>query len=235
MATQPQINYFHSLVAERMVAFGAAVKENKTLIDAFANDIHIQNIDTGTMSEVIKIVKNLPKDPNPEMPAVVAAARNSGTNSRAGICTSCNNTVAPNEGYWYTKDTGGYGEHHKAGACPEARPVVTITEGVWRMDGAVWYVQPAKSGYLTARMVTERGLEYVRGGVKRLSSGGATPIVGEELQQVAAQYGALHSHCIFCSRDLTDERSDPKQGGVGYGPVCANKYGLPWGNVTLSK
>jgi hypothetical protein len=34
---------------------------------------------------------------------------------------------------------------------------------------------------------------------------------------------------MFCSLPLTDDRSDPLLGGKGYGPVCAKKYGLPWG------
>lgn len=42
---------------------------------------------------------------------------------------------------------------------------------------------------------------------------------------VAAQYGHLTGNCCFCSHDLTDERSTD----VGYGPVCAKRYSLPWG------
>jgi len=42
---------------------------------------------------------------------------------------------------------------------------------------------------------------------------------------VAAAYGMLSGNCSFCSRELTDERSTE----VGYGPVCAKKWHLPWG------
>lgn len=42
---------------------------------------------------------------------------------------------------------------------------------------------------------------------------------------VAAAYGKLTGNCCFCSRALTDERST----SVGYGPVCAGHYNLPWG------
>ena len=41
----------------------------------------------------------------------------------------------------------------------------------------------------------------------------------------AAEYGRLHGSCCFCNRTLTDERST----AVGYGPDCAENYGLPWG------
>ena len=42
---------------------------------------------------------------------------------------------------------------------------------------------------------------------------------------VASAYGMLSGHCSFCSKELTDERSTE----VGYGPVCAKKWHLPWG------
>lgn len=60
----------------------------------------------------------------------------------------------------------------------------------------------------------------------------ATPAVVEMLKSfaadpagVAAAYGQRTGSCCFCGRELTDERSTD----VGYGPVCAEKYGLTWG------
>jgi hypothetical protein len=41
----------------------------------------------------------------------------------------------------------------------------------------------------------------------------------------AAAYGKATGICCFCSRGLTDARSVT----VGYGPICADKWGLPWG------
>ena len=43
----------------------------------------------------------------------------------------------------------------------------------------------------------------------------------------AAAFGQITGHCVFCSRLLTDERSIT----VGYGPVCAEHNGLPWGET----
>lgn len=37
--------------------------------------------------------------------------------------------------------------------------------------------------------------------------------------------GKLSGQCCFCQRPLTDDRST----NVGYGPVCAKRWGLPWG------
>jgi len=43
---------------------------------------------------------------------------------------------------------------------------------------------------------------------------------------VAAEFGRLHGKCCFCRRALTDERST----AVGYGPDCAENFGLVWGS-----
>lgn len=43
--------------------------------------------------------------------------------------------------------------------------------------------------------------------------------------ETAAEYGKLTGNCCFCCRPLKDERST----SVGYGPVCAENYHLPWG------
>lgn len=42
---------------------------------------------------------------------------------------------------------------------------------------------------------------------------------------VATGYGKDTGYCCFCCKALTD----PKSVKVGYGPVCAGHYGLPWG------
>jgi hypothetical protein len=44
---------------------------------------------------------------------------------------------------------------------------------------------------------------------------------------VAAQYGKMHGKCCFCNKGLSDEKST----SVGYGPICAQHYGLPWGST----
>jgi hypothetical protein len=61
----------------------------------------------------------------------------------------------------------------------------------------------------------------------------APAAIGETLRRfaadpvtVAAEYGRLHGCCCFCNRALRDERST----AVGYGPDCADNFGLPWGS-----
>jgi len=49
--------------------------------------------------------------------------------------------------------------------------------------------------------------------------------------KVAADFGHLTGHCCFCSLPL----NDPKSVRVGYGPVCAEKFCLPWGEAPKAK
>lgn len=60
------------------------------------------------------------------------------------------------------------------------------------------------------------------------------PWVGEILEGFAKDpagfagaYGKKTGRCCFCSRELTT----PESLHVGYGNVCAEKFGLPWGAV----
>ncbi len=48
----------------------------------------------------------------------------------------------------------------------------------------------------------------------------------KEPATIAAAYGKLTGHCAFCLRKLDDERSV----AVGYGPICAKRWDLAWGD-----
>ena len=48
--------------------------------------------------------------------------------------------------------------------------------------------------------------------------------VGADVVTAAKAHGAQHNNCCFCSRDLTTNESVSN----GYGPICAERYGLPW-------
>jgi hypothetical protein len=49
--------------------------------------------------------------------------------------------------------------------------------------------------------------------------------LGDDPARTAEAYGRLTGNCCFCARALTDGRSV----AMGYGPVCAEKFGLAWG------
>jgi len=60
--------------------------------------------------------------------------------------------------------------------------------------------------------------------IKFLKSFAANPA------RIAAEYGHVSGACCFCNTKITTDESVT----VGYGPVCAKNFGLPWG-VAASK
>lgn len=48
--------------------------------------------------------------------------------------------------------------------------------------------------------------------------------LAQEPAKTAAQFGHMTGSCAFCGLPLSDARSI----AVGYGPTCAQKYGMPW-------
>lgn len=49
--------------------------------------------------------------------------------------------------------------------------------------------------------------------------------IAEKPEEHFKNNGQLHGNCCFCGITLTDPRSVE----VGYGPICADNWGLPWG------
>lgn len=55
--------------------------------------------------------------------------------------------------------------------------------------------------------------------------------VAADPQAAAVQHGRVSGCCCFCSRPLTDAGSVEH----GYGPTCAEKYGLPWASKSQAQ
>lgn len=112
-------------------------------------------------------------------------------------------------------------------AAADRRHSADVPEGVHFLDGTYFKVQVAKQGSgrkysKTASIVNGKiQWDYTPGAIRNLSE--ATVLTAEQ----ASEFGRLYGICIYCSRDLTDERSI----AVGYGPVCASNYDLPWGEI----
>jgi hypothetical protein len=105
-------------------------------------------------------------------------------------------------------------------ALPVPAPApATFTKGqiVTNAAGQIVRVCVAKSGNVYGKVRGDDGTwEYAPGSMK-----GARHLTAEE----AKAYGDTHHACVFCATPLTDERSTEK----GYGPICADRYALPWG------
>lgn len=96
-----------------------------------------------------------------------------------------------------------------------------LEEGVYSVNGALYKVVESNEGRLYAKVWKDEEWVYAPGAIGHIKA--ADRISAEE----AAKFGRLTGSCVFCSRRLTDERSAT----VGYGPVCAERVGLPWGEV----
>jgi hypothetical protein len=102
-----------------------------------------------------------------------------------------------------------------------AAPSPQVTDGFYMLDGDYVKVQEARngSGRLYAKRWDGGSWEYEPGLVRKIA-----PEMALTAEQAKA-WGKLYGNCIYCSLDLTDERSID----AGYGPKCAAKRGLPWG------
>jgi hypothetical protein len=101
-------------------------------------------------------------------------------------------------------------------------PTVTVEPGVYVLDdGTLIAVYTTRNGHLAGKVWDGRRFSYETGAQRRAATG--RPITADE----AAAFGHATGHCVYCARELTDDRSVE----VGYGPVCASKHNLPWGET----
>lgn len=96
-----------------------------------------------------------------------------------------------------------------------------VTEGVYVLDGAYVRVQRSRERHSLYAMQWSGGIwVYISGLISRI-----TPEMAATADQAKA-FGDRFHRCVYCSTELTDDRSIT----AGYGPTCAENYGLPWGN-----
>lgn len=113
-------------------------------------------------------------------------------------------------------------------ALPEGDLVVSVAGGRARHPGTLNVTSPG--GYHDStwygRIHTDGRWEPTRAGAPTWVQQ-ALQRVAQDPAGVASASGQRSGACSFCGQQLTDERSL----GVGYGPVCADNYGLPWGTA----
>lgn len=114
-------------------------------------------------------------------------------------------------------------------AAPAAASTDIVEGGYYTVAGDLYKVVKAKAGHLYAMVLLtpaqghKHVWEFTKGGIALVRSTGVR-ITAEQ----AGALGKLSHHCVFCNRALTDD-ADGRSIDVGYGPVCADKHGLPWG------
>ena len=89
---------------------------------------------------------------------------------------------------------------------------VNVTDG-GSYGNNTWYGRIMRDGSFEPSHRSDESLVTL---LKKLAS---------EPAKVASAFGKITGSCCFCNKDLTDDRSL----SVGYGPICADKWGLPWG------
>lgn len=93
--------------------------------------------------------------------------------------------------------------------------------GVYAKDGNLFHVKVStKTSKAYAMEWDGESRQWTYRGRKGLSGLNARITAA-----TAAAFGHAYGVCVFCTRELTDERSVV----VGYGPVCAKHNSLPWG------
>ena len=109
-----------------------------------------------------------------------------------------------------------------AGPASRAPGSVNLTDG-GRFGSNVWYGRISAAG------------EWDQGkAVDAATASRVTTLLCElaaDPAGVAARHGRLTGNCCFCNTGLTDERST----AVGYGPICARHYGLPWTKTEVER
>jgi hypothetical protein len=103
-----------------------------------------------------------------------------------------------------------------AGAQARVPGSLNVTE-IGRFESREWLGRITREGeYQPSRKLAATAQTAIAAALTALATDPA---------QAAREYGKLTGVCCFCAQKLTDKRSTD----MGYGPICAGHWGLPWG------
>jgi hypothetical protein len=103
----------------------------------------------------------------------------------------------------------------RAGAKSKYQGEIMVTSRLG--DETLYYGRIDQGGtFHPGLKVTTAALEQALPALKAMATDPAT---------AGKAYGARTGHCAFCALPLEDSRSVE----AGYGPICAENFGLPWG------
>lgn len=104
---------------------------------------------------------------------------------------------------------------------------LAVTMAKDNSKNAGWLYLKAGSRYL-GKIEPKQGLWMpVRGVEQEVTD--ALNEFSKDPVQAAKAYGQETNNCCFCGKLLTDDR-EGRSVEVGYGPICASHFGLPWGD-----
>lgn len=206
-----QLAYIRSLAAERTVALAERPDVLSRVVET-----------TRDASVMIDLLKALPRDPRPVDPdeqariealrAAVARLSTQDARFALSLLSQYDERGSLSERQW----------PHVERLAAGPAPTVDLDEGVYVLDdGTMITVYRTKRGFLAGKVWDGSSWAYETGAQRRAGAG--RKITADE----AAAFGHATGCCVYCARDLTDDRSVE----VGYGPVCAAKHDLPWGET----
>lgn len=216
--TDRQRLFIANLCAERSVALGST----------HANVLAMPCNTSREASALIDVLQTVPRDPKPEdnaLKAEVEALRQALPTLDPRDMAFASSLVRR-----YDKN-GSLTERQRSYvvslAQPKQAPQCDPQPGdLVAVGDDVIIIVAGKSGRPYGKRLVEGRWTYESGLIHRAQQGAI--LKGEALARVASEYGHATGVCMFCARDLTDERSIE----VGYGPVCAGHHDLPWGQTT---
>ena len=252
LVSPKQVNFIVSLVTDRLKQINEGNDNPFQSAQDFARAANLDQMTSQDASTLIGRLKAMPADPDDTIPAVVLNAQRWGRGNRPGACSGCGHIVGQDEGFYWLTSGGTWQVHHKVGDCDEATPAPVkhdvLDEGFYKTTvGQIIQVYMTKNKRLAGKVMTTRGTFEYESGAARLAAYGErmTPeqvaneaciaryghaLGSPELLAMAKAHSVASGTCMFCDRVLDDPRSNPAAGGVGYGPKCAENYGLPWGS-----
>jgi hypothetical protein len=108
----------------------------------------------------------------------------------------------------------------RAGAASKAPGTINVTDTAKGFDAKTWFGRIGLDGAFQA---SNRVAPATMASVTAALAAFAANPAGQ-----AAAHGHKTGSCCFCGLTLTDQRSVT----VGYGPICAERWGLPWGEAS---
>ena len=209
MATEAQLQLIKSMSAQRSEALAT------THAWVMAQDL--------TVGQLIDVLKTVPVNADPEKQQVIAALEE----AMPGLGGSVSFAASLVSQFRRKGDLSDKQWPHVHSLIAQAgKPQVQLQVGDIAHLGGDEYaiVVSNKEGTgVYAKLLTDTGVQYAKGLISRCRTGRV--LTGDEKAAVASRYGIASGRCVFCSKGLSTKESL----GVGYGPNCAEKYGLPWG------
>lgn len=107
---------------------------------------------------------------------------------------------------------------HRAGQTAKVPGSITVTNGLRYGDpDSIYFGRIMPDGRWSPGTYA---VKNVQASVERFLAA-----LNQSPAEVAAEYGTRSGRCCFCNLQLTTDESL----AAGYGPVCADHWGLPWG------